>query len=241
MARLGRPRGSKNPERIKSARLQECLTILRELDADEAAVVRAVATEQVARASEFSDRPAALRDQWILALSEADLRKREAALSAGETPSGLRLVREYEQFKPDWGPAVSSLYREFKGWKDALAAGGLLDVLQPQTHIGIVDGRPKGNAGVTWTEEDYLRTLALCYEQMRGRRFSWDAFAEFRRSTTRKLPPIPNLSQKRSGRSWQQWLDEAADYIVAQPPAAYPVAYDFITRSRATESNEAAG
>lgn len=233
MAQLGRPRGSKNAERIKSAELQSCLEILRGLNVDEAAVVRAAATERIAEASGFDDRPSAPRERWILALSEADLLKRE------ETGEGLKQMKDYEAFRPDWGPSLSALYGVFGGWKHALAEAGLLNVLQPQTQLGVVDGRPKGG-GTSWSDEDVLRMLALCYERMRGRRYSWDALAEFRRSSALTLPGINSLREGPGARRLEEWLNAAADYIVKQGPNAYPIAYDFITRSRAAAKRKAA-
>lgn len=233
MAQLGRPRGSKNAERIKSAELQSCLEILRELNVDEAAVVRAVATERIAEASGFEDRPSAPRERWILALSEADLLKRET------TGEGLKQMKDYEAFRPDWGPSLSGLYGVFGGWRHALDEAGLLNVVQPETHLGIADGRPKGG-GTAWTEEDDLRLIALCYERMRGRRFSWGALEDFCRSTTRKLPGITRLCQGPNARPLAEWLDLGAEYILEQGPGAYPRAYDYLSRSRDVREQEKA-
>jgi hypothetical protein len=232
-AKRARPRGSRNPERIKSQNLQGCLGNVNELALVEQAVVRAHVTENIARANAFPDRPGSRRDWCILALSEADLRKREA------TGKGLEKTRDYTDYAPEWGPALSTIYAEFPNFPRARSAAGLYDTLQPETRLAVVTGRSVGRKR-KWTDDDFVHSLALCYERNWGRYFSEPTYERFTGSEPRELPGSAPFAFAKSGRHWGDWLELAADYILKSGPQRLPRSYDYISRSRALKGDEAA-
>src|SRR4051794_40665538 len=125
---VGRPRGTRNGERIGSPGLHACLQLVPQLQQEGDAGGRAPAKERIAEVEGFPDRPSTSHRRWMLALTEADLCKRETLSAAGEHVEGLRKVDDYKRFKPEWAPSVSALYRTFSSFTEALAAAGLLSV-----------------------------------------------------------------------------------------------------------------
>ena len=223
----GRPKGSKNGERIKSAAVQRCKSELSEMTVDELLVVRHLATERLAAIN--ADGSETLEVRTMLALTEADLCFRE------ERGTGHLKVTDYRRLKPTWGPSVGTILRQHKSWKRALAAHGMLGGPQPEYHLAIHDGRPKGG-GRSWTIDDRVRSVAKCFERFGGRRPSRAAYDDFRRACATELPDantVVGRTDKGVEFSWQEMCDKAVAHILDAGPSLFPRAYDFLSRARA--------
>jgi hypothetical protein len=203
------------------------------MSAEELAVIRHLAAEWIGNLDvewAFGD----MRMRIFLALSEVDLLVRE------EGGSGPITVTQYKRLRPEWAPHPQQIYAAgYKSWKHALADNGLLGGSQPQYHLALVDGRPKGG-GASWTIDNCVHSLAKCIDAMLGRTPSRSAYDDFRRQHGARLPDSNTIVGKKnksgSERSWNSMCDLAVQHILATDPAVYPRAHAFLSRVAASEA-----
>lgn len=257
---MGRTKGTRNPERIRTPRLLAAADALGTLAVDELALIRAActvrgaATEQAARAlalldgldaeevgvlrgltahriaakREFRDDPRRYaltrRNRCILALDEADLRKREPA---GE---GLADTRDYREFSEPGSPSLGTVYAEFGDFRSALKAAGLLAQGQAEAHLVRRSGSPALKAD--WSLEERSDALALAIEHNRGRRISNENYDDTREVIGSGLPSYVQLVGKRRGGNVVSWaeLHRLAYELIDRHPDRYPQAHAYRER-----------
>jgi len=202
------------------------------MSVEELAVVRHLAGEQIGTL-ETDWALGDMRMRIFLALSEVDLLVRE------EGGCGPITVTQYKRLRPAWAPHPQQIYSAgYTSWKHALADNGLLGGSQPQYHLAVVDGRPKGG-GASWTVDDCVHCLAKCIDAMLGRTPSRSAYDEFRRQHGTRMPDSNTIVGKKnkggSQRSWNGMCDLAVAHILESGPGIYPRAYVFLSRVTALE------
>ena len=238
--KVGRPKGSKSPERIKSERIRLVQPVINEMDDLELSHLRGLVGHKLALRNNLSDEPArklmARQNRIIIALDDVDLRLRELG------KPGLRTTTEYDEHRSPDSPSLSSIYKVFGNWKTALVEAGIAAVSRPEAHLLRIDGRPAGG-GHSFSETEKIEAVALVLERFHGRLFSYEAYDETREMLDRPLPSAAQIVGRKSGskatRSWDEARELAIAYIL-EHPARYPRAAAYLTQTRCLRSERAA-
>ncbi len=200
------------------------MDLLDRMSLDELVVVRHGASDRVARHADYHESPD-VRDMMrelklISAIETADFRKRQA------TGSGVKTIAEYEQWKADDAPGRSAIYRVFGTWARARDAAGITEKRVAQADLVRRDGRAASRKH-PWTKEEFIRILARVLEEFRGFQPSERAYGLLR-SDRRDWPSYQTFSRgpKGFGKSKDEWMDLAKQFILECGPEAYPVAYE---------------
>jgi hypothetical protein len=205
-------------------------------DVDEARVARGICAHYLAAMSEFCEDPRrsrlSTRNLCLLALDEADLRMR------AEVGRPLRTTPDYKTFKPkNWGPSLTTIEREFGSWHAAKGAAALLSCGQPEMQLGRPKGRRKSD-GPKPTLEERVVAMAKAIERNFGRRVSTDGYDDIREDLGSGLPSYNQLigvAQGSDGGTHELGIaqvDALARKHILKHRKRYPVAYDYIRRTR---------
>lgn len=210
---------------------------------DEARVARGMCSHWLAAKSQFVDDSRRARlstpNRCLLALDEVDLIMRT------EEGRPLRVVGDYRDHKPSWAPAVKTIERWFGSWERALGAAGLLACGQPEMHLGRQRARRAQTGWPAPTSEQLVAALATAIEHNFGRRVSAEGYDDIREVLDGGLPSYNQLigvhgKGKGKGSGHRKTLAEmdalAREHIVRHPDQ-FPVAADYITRTRDLRGN----
>lgn len=237
--KIGRPKGSRNPERIKSKRIRAIQPVIDEMDDLELALLRGLTCHKLALRNGLADesrRKEMDRRNWIIiALDNVDLRLRELG------KPGLRTTTQYNEHRTKDDPSLSTIYKVFGNFRTGLVEAGIAAVSRPEAELLRIGG-PIGG-GNKFDDDDMVKAMAIAFEHNLGRLFSWDSYDDIREMRGGPMPSPNQIVGKNSGkkatRSFEEMRERAIQYILEHPDD-YPRAAEYLNKTRTLRSDRIA-